>query len=440
MRWLAVLPLALTSLLLATPCLADDEMPCTIHHNGRYYDLNPLKSSRDYEFRTLGDHLFVLNVCRRPVKETFGLRDVDDANIAGFVRRDHGDFSIGAVNTTLSVYDNNLRLTLSGGSQCKLKSGNTEIRASTIVDFVCDTAVFETGEPKLVAQFPPGDDEEACGYFVQWRTHVACPTHEPGSAWGFFAVLIFIFIALALLYLVCGILYNRFVLNLRGMDQIPRFTLEGMRYHITEAVDWLRDLTGLHSSRYQYHIPRGEEEGLGLPTPVGSAGPRSGMNPVSHQTQVSSPPPSGAPGAGGGGGGSGAFVRPNPSRTPSGSLSSRKGDINPVSHQAQVQVPSPPSHTPTPRPQAPQQHSRTPSSQSQAPAQPSQPSDAPPPAPPKKEKPRPAPFDLGDDEEDDVGLGSATSAAVASHSQAAQERGRDLGGGGTIDSDGVIRL
>ncbi|KAG6845559.1 hypothetical protein H0H87_007237, partial [Tephrocybe sp. NHM501043] len=371
----------------------------------------------DYEFKTQENNLFVINVCRRPSKESFGLKDVDDAKIAGFVRRGHGDFSIGAVNTTLSMYDSNPRITLTGGSPCKLKSGDTELRGSTIIDFVCDTSVFGTGEPRIVAQFPPGGDDDACGYVLQWRTHIACPTNEPGGAWGFFAFLIFTIIALALLYLVAGTLYNRFVLRLHGMDQIPRFSIESMRYHASEAVDWIKDLTGIASNQYNYRMP---EEGLSSTT--GSVFPHSaqgtgGINPVSHHTQVSSPPP--AEGAGGG------FVRPYPARTTSTSAGKRP-EINPVSHQAQASsLPAPES-----QPQ-PQDQVRSPP--------PAPTSTLVPPSAPaaKKEKPRPQPFDLGDDDEDDVAMNTGASTGSTPHqaSASAQERGRDLGEG-----QGVVRL
>lgn len=76
------------------------------------------------------------------------------------------------------MYDSNVRMTLTGGSRCQLKSGDTELRASTVVDFVCDTSVFGAGEPRLVAQFPPGNDEEACGYFIQWKTHVSASSES----------------------------------------------------------------------------------------------------------------------------------------------------------------------------------------------------------------------------------------------------------------------
>jgi cation-dependent mannose-6-phosphate receptor len=94
-------------------CMAADETPCTLHATGKYFDLSPLKSryakcasigrrtltvllsSKDYEFKSPGGHTFTINVCRSPVREAFGLKDVDEKDIGGFLRRDHGDFSIG---------------------------------------------------------------------------------------------------------------------------------------------------------------------------------------------------------------------------------------------------------------------------------------------------------------------------------------------------------
>ncbi|KNZ72943.1 Putative mannose 6-phosphate receptor-like protein [Termitomyces sp. J132] len=421
MRWLLLLALSFVL------CMAEDEFPCTIHHEGRYYDLNPLKSNQDYEFRTPGGNLFTINVCRRPLKESFGLKDVDDSTVAGFVRLDHGDFSIGTVNTTLSTFDSNIRLTLTGGSRCKLKSDDTELRGSTIVDFVCDTSVFGTGQPRLVAQFPPGGDEEACGYLLQWKTHVACPTHEPGRAWGFLAFLIFTLIGLALLYLIAGTLYNHYVLRLQGFDQIPRFSLLSMRYHVSEVADWFKDLTGIGSNKYNYRMP---EEGLHTPFSGGNVFPRSaqstGLNPVSHHTQVSSSPSVESAGRGSGGG---AFVRPYTSRT--SSASGNKPEINPISHQAQTSVtasaaPPPPMSDPS----QPQSQSQSQQAESPSHAAASSINIEPEPA---KEKHRPPPFDLGDDDDDEANSGSAMIPSRQAGA-AAQERGRNLG------NDGVIRL
>ena len=66
------------------------------------------------------------------------------------------------LNTTLTVVNQRPRMVFSEGSKCKTSQGDTtNIRASTIVDFVCNPGIFGPGQPKLVAQLPPGDEEEA---------------------------------------------------------------------------------------------------------------------------------------------------------------------------------------------------------------------------------------------------------------------------------------
>jgi cation-dependent mannose-6-phosphate receptor len=67
-------------------------------------------------------------------------------------------------------------MVFSDGSKCKTSQGETtDIRASTVVDFVCNPAIFGPGQPKLVAQLPPGDEEEACAFVIEWETHVRPP-------------------------------------------------------------------------------------------------------------------------------------------------------------------------------------------------------------------------------------------------------------------------
>ena len=147
----------------------------------------------------------------------------------------------------------------------------------------------------------------------------------------------------------------------------------------------------------------------------------TGINPVSHQTQV----PSATSESGGGG-----FVRPQPRGL---------SKINPVSHQAQTSTPN--------APLLPSTVNRT----------------GPPPPPPKKDKPRPTPmnldstadereFMLGDDEDEgDCPSGPVVQTAAplqatnvaplveaaagsAQAADAAVERGRDMG------PDGIILL
>lgn len=42
--------------------------------------------------------------------------------------------------------------------------------------FICDQTEFGPGQPRLLAALPPGKD--ACHFFFEWPTHVACPTNR----------------------------------------------------------------------------------------------------------------------------------------------------------------------------------------------------------------------------------------------------------------------
>ncbi|KXN84971.1 hypothetical protein AN958_11816 [Leucoagaricus sp. SymC.cos] len=244
-RVLAIFLLGITVL-----ASAAEEKPCTAHADGKYYDLNNLKGRKDFEMKTPGDHKLAINVCQGVTTELWGLKDnINPNEVGGFVHRGHGDFSIGKVNTTLTVIGSRPRLVLSEGSRCKASpDGSTlDLKASTIIEFICDTSVFGAGQPRLVGQLPPGDDEVGCSYFIEWKTNFACPTSEDGGVWGFLAMLAVVSLILLMTYTVLGTLYNRYVLQLRGYDQIPQFSVESMRYHAREAVDWIQDIMAAYN-------------------------------------------------------------------------------------------------------------------------------------------------------------------------------------------------
>ncbi|THU88501.1 hypothetical protein K435DRAFT_782031, partial [Dendrothele bispora CBS 962.96] len=164
----------------------------------------------DYEFTSRG-HRFVLNVCRPVHGEIWNLQVDDPADVAGFICRDHGDLSIGKANTTLAKEkDDNVKLVMEDGSQC------------TIISFTYDTKVFGAGTPTLVAQEPHNDEGER------------------GGPWGFFTLLAVLLLILLALYTTLGTLYNCYVLKLRGFDQLPQFSIEGIRYHTAEVFDFAK--------------------------------------------------------------------------------------------------------------------------------------------------------------------------------------------------------
>ena len=229
-------------------------------------------------------------------------------------------------------------------------------------------------------------------------------------------------LSLVILYLVFGTLYNRFVLRLRGIDQIPQFSIASMKYHAHEALDWMKDIAvGMHeggrsmgaNSGFFPRSSSSSQPGFGN----GGGFSRSDINPVSHQTQNQ------VHGAGGisGSRNEPGFVRPKIQKATG---NSQRSEINPISHQALTRM----------------EHGESLS-----------------PPPPAKGKPRPKPLEvetagstkdereymLGQDEgeeDDEVGVAPASHQVnpVASTmplskdmegSSAVAMRGRDLGGG-----------
>ncbi|KAF7354078.1 PLCXc domain-containing protein [Mycena venus] len=207
----------LTVLLLPLTARAD-EKPCTGRNAGKYYDLNGLQTANDYKFKTPEGHDMVLSACKSVSQETWHLEVEDPGQVGGFVRRDHGDFSLGQKNTTLSFSSRapfHPHLTFTSGSKCVDANGNTldHLRGSTEIEFVCDPAAGN-GVPRLIAQLPPGGDAAACAWVFEWRTKAACPTSE-GLTFG--GVVWFLFISSLILlglYLLVGTLYNYFMLGL----------------------------------------------------------------------------------------------------------------------------------------------------------------------------------------------------------------------------------
>ena len=77
-------------------------------------------------------------------------------------------------NQTLGLTEAGPRLTLTDGSYCKTSSDETiqKMRASTVINFICDMSIFGTGTPHLIAQLPPNDENAACAFYFEWKTHV----------------------------------------------------------------------------------------------------------------------------------------------------------------------------------------------------------------------------------------------------------------------------
>jgi len=143
----------------------------------------------------------------------------------------------------LAMKDGHPQLYMSGGSNCP----NSEYRATTAIQFVCDKSVFAAGKPELTAQMPD-DDATACAFVIEWRTHFACPHGERGVLPSIIVVLVLIILIIGMVYIVFMTLYNRYALHLSGFDQIP--SLPSKLAHVLSVIgDWLQFVFSKFDSR-----------------------------------------------------------------------------------------------------------------------------------------------------------------------------------------------
>ncbi|KAH8111868.1 mannose 6-phosphate receptor domain-containing protein [Phellopilus nigrolimitatus] len=183
----------IVALLTATNAAENEPKSCTAHDCGHSYDLSPLSASSDYVFTSHTGRNFTLNVCRSVVSDLWNPRVDRPQDVGGFTRGARGDISIGQANSTLHVRDRHPVLLLMGGSSCPQSDS---MKASTAIRFICDDSVAE-GKPQLIAQLPPEDDD-ACAFFIEWRTKFACPVPDRYAYWKTFVMVIVILLALSL--------------------------------------------------------------------------------------------------------------------------------------------------------------------------------------------------------------------------------------------------
>ncbi|TFK56829.1 mannose 6-phosphate receptor domain-containing protein [Heliocybe sulcata] len=207
-----------------------DEKACTARDGDKYYDLSPLSASTDYVYKASDGSEYYINVCRSVTTETWAIEEEQDVAVFKRTTEERGDLSLGSVNTTLAIHDGHPLLYLTNGSPCPTI---TQLRASSVIRYICDTSVFAAGQPQLIAELP------GCSFFFEWRTHYACPTNESGGAGGVVVVLATVALIALMLYIVGGTLYNRYVLNLRGFDQLPRISL----FSLTDTLELCNRIT-----------------------------------------------------------------------------------------------------------------------------------------------------------------------------------------------------
>ncbi|EME49599.1 hypothetical protein DOTSEDRAFT_68397 [Dothistroma septosporum NZE10] len=257
----------------------DSDKPCTITSptSGSFFDLTSLqlldpkasktKHPREHSWNATGYDLgynFTVNVCGPVIEPVEGVVGIDQSlwqNVSAYYKHDGKTYSLGQQNSELVMRGRKLVLNYTNGSPCESVSrrstrlvddlGRREIigggkkqkdkdddedddkdsktnpssggrRKSTIISMLCDRDPLA---PTFALSFVGSLDE--CTYFFEGRSMAVCATANTSSGGslnpsGVFGVIMVIAIAV---YFVGGCVYNRAVLNQRGWQQIPNYTL-----------------------------------------------------------------------------------------------------------------------------------------------------------------------------------------------------------------------
>ncbi|TFY80586.1 hypothetical protein EWM64_g3419, partial [Hericium alpestre] len=156
----------------------------------------------DYEFTSPSGQKFFINVCKSVIHETWNI-SVDSEKVAGFISKDHGDFAIGwfpvsdrrpyVRHDRRSIYLRHIGIRISLSHNCLLRT------MEPAPSFWNGARIMPVRRAKKL------DSGADC--WSAWLNHALDRL-----------------IIVLMLGLVGGTLYRRYVLQLRGFEQIPRIS------------------------------------------------------------------------------------------------------------------------------------------------------------------------------------------------------------------------
>ncbi|KAI0244061.1 Cation-independent mannose-6-phosphate receptor CI-MPR [Massospora cicadina] len=167
----------------------------------------PAEPSRNEKKRT-----FEFNVCNPLPTTPAGI--TAGSNVASYLKEEGSaaGISLGKNSSRPILRDGSLYLLYKDGANC---TANNVTRArSTMILFTCIDPLI-VRPPTFVGDF------DGCEYVFEWKTSAACPTSDTSPSAG---TIIFRLSCMGVFfYLLVGIIYNRFVKNAQGLEQIPNF-------------------------------------------------------------------------------------------------------------------------------------------------------------------------------------------------------------------------
>ncbi|KCV68641.1 hypothetical protein H696_04932 [Fonticula alba] len=208
------------------------EQTCNVNDGTNKVDLSaltlPSDAKTNYAPLVLAEnnkpnHEYLMNVCddlvpaQNPCREGVSICMIDKSS--------PGQAGLSLGNSgTLKTQDGNTVMRFSDGDACPGSSHtnpNGALRISSDVHYLCDPTAG-VGIPRLMSI-----REEQCHYLFTWKTAAACekaiipPPASGGLSGGVIAIIVML--SLVSVYVIGGIVYNRFFMNKSGLEQIPHW-------------------------------------------------------------------------------------------------------------------------------------------------------------------------------------------------------------------------
>lgn len=199
----------------AAPDVCNKTGPCSCTNSKGKIDLSPLASSTGAKFKDVkeetGDDLFSYNPCN----------DFSEG----------GDGCIGVAACQIQVAEPNRYYNL--GSQASAKFVTNQDN-SVQIEYIADTGFKRTAEVKLVCEestefkFDVTGETTPGRYVMTLTSKYACPTGGPGPGTGgtisVGTILLIVFISLAFVYVILGVVFQSYVRKAEGRERIPNYT------------------------------------------------------------------------------------------------------------------------------------------------------------------------------------------------------------------------
>jgi hypothetical protein len=222
---------------------------CSIEHNGKLYDLSPLKQPEIQGYHIPSDkYRFRLNVCASIAPR---MNDSFKENVTCHMSEWEGskEWICGREKSKLNIRDDFLELIYEKGDSC---FSEMYVPRTVRILLICEPEM----DRKAGVGAPVFISENRCTYIMAWKTWAACPVlnntdgdHDrpkepPISGW---TVLVIILVVSVSVYFLLGIVYRTYVLREEGFDRIPN--IQFWRHASEKIGTWSKKLYAMIKER-----------------------------------------------------------------------------------------------------------------------------------------------------------------------------------------------